>query len=165
MFKKSLVVALLLSTITGSYASDEKEFKEWLKQYKKEFKTFVDEHDKEFAQFLKANWVETEVEPEVKRDSKPKVTAPPKTKPEPIVEVEADPQPVVLLPPAKPVEPVPPPEIVKKPDPVPSEPELVHKPTEPKPLPKPLPKPKPKPVVKPAPEQFVYVKKAKAGQQ
>lgn len=158
MFKKSLVVALLLSTITGSYASDEKEFKEWLKQYKKEFKTFVDEHDKEFAQFLKANWVETEVEPEVKRDSKPKVTAPPKTKPEPIVEVEADPQPVVLLPPAKPVEPVPPPEIVKKPDPVPSEPELVHKPTEPKPLPK----PKPKPVVKPAPEQFVYVKKGES---
>lgn len=167
MFKKSIIVAIVLSSFMSANATDDNEFKRWLQQYKKEFKTFVDEHDKEFAQFLKANWVEKEVEPENKRDSKPKITEPPKIKPEPIIK-EKDPTPVVLLPPPKPEDPTSP-DLKSKPEPKPvKQPEGKNEPgTEVVKLPKPDPTPSPiiKPPVVPVEKLFVYVEPGESSMQ
>lgn len=156
MYKKTLIFALLTTVMLGANASDDKEFKKWLTQYKKEFKSFVDEHDKEFAQFLKTNWVETEVEPEEQRDSKPKITEPPKTKPKPII--EKDPEPVVLVPlPVPVIKPKPKPDLVVVPE---DKKEGGNDKVYDKPKVKPTPEPvEPKPVKKPKPEiqQYVYV--------
>jgi len=111
------LILLFLTMFACSYsviANDDKEFKKWLKQYKKDFQTFVDEHDREFAEFLKANWIETEVKPEERRDSTPKPMTIPTAKPEPAPAPDIEPEPVVKpLPEVKPM-----PEIKPAPAPV-----------------------------------------------
>lgn len=158
MLKKLVILSVCLGTAFAVNSSDEAEFRKWLKQHKKEFRAFVDKHDKEFAEFLKANWVEAEVKPEEKRDSKPKIDVIPETKPEPLV--EDDPQPISPLP--VPVVKVPEPEPEPEPEPAPdkdddkkpdetSDGEIVLIPDTPIPVVTP-------PIVSPSKPDFYYVK-------
>jgi hypothetical protein len=144
MSRKILLITLLMGLSLPGHSDPE--FNQWLKQYKKEFQTFVDEHDKEFAKFLKENWVETDVEPEEKRDTKPKPPVIPATKPRPLpkpqpkAESEDIPE-IVVVPTPKPE-----PKLPVKPEPKPPV----------KPEPKPPVKPEPKPPVKPELKPFDY---------
>ena len=110
MLRYLLLGFTLLATVFTAFATDEKEFKKWLKQHKQEFKTFVDEHDKEFAEFLKTNWVEAEVKPEEQRDNRPKPVVIPTAKPEPISPPETRPD-APPVPVVKPLPEITPPEV------------------------------------------------------